>query len=921
MIKEKLAGIVINLKNNISHQEYCSLINEIWKEITSPSNRHEFKEELLEIFYKLVVSCKELEQIKEKDIYIVQVFQELVDFFKDEINSEIQETEYRRIYLYFLKFLYLLQNEKHEELDQSINVFAYNLMDNISDFNHLFHLKDNGKYIFSLDNLILIVTDRFEKKNDDLLTLTFTVSLKSDREVEDNKDDDAQKKLNSIINDNELEYLNYMLNKNGRIICNSDWVDNYKCNNTIIVANEDTILIRNTTKSYFSGFDNIKKEKLAQPGYYVEIPKNGLKFTDAYNFIMDSNDIIDILFFVKRTLINGYYNIFLSESILVDPLDGKFNNVLNQFSNNDSQIIFSENHMNFESTLTKYLECLKFISRNNVKYIIKSNEFNFISFNYFIEVISIFEKKELILKYIENLEELLNKNLISNYHQVAEICFYKTVEEAEISLKEIDTLLSKYVSITENIMIQKDVNNQLIHSLPVKSSHDFLHEEWQILKKIYYFKHKKESALNEDYKYGSGIIEADSSDIVSLRTDVGEFSSIDFDFIYLSEDLETIDNSNELSSVTNKLLINSEKKEIIILPTTIGSIIENYKILRRLYEKGISYEYLQKMKSKIVDIKKIANIIESAGDFNNLLYFYHRKDANEISKEFALLYKIIIHLKNYSISVDKLDNWIKLILQYHYIEPALLKNHIDIINKFFSKCKQEYLSGALIIPLKTISHDSTLRKIYEKYYTVGNNRDGFGFIFDSMQLSEKIKRNEDDGKYYIKTNNHEKLINKIIFISDIIMTGQAVEKILNKYFGKNNSDSSSFIKDELVFIDNLNNILEVNTPKIMIGSIFCDKNRNEFLAGNDDREIKVEVDRTFNMIEFDKDIYWYEPKATNKIYSLYTELYGNRIIEAKDFCCMIRYNNMPQKFLPKITDKSNKYSIDNLFIRKQSERL
>jgi len=295
---------------------------------------------------------------------------------------------------------------------------------------------------------------------------------------------------------------------------------------------------------------------------------------------------------------------------------------------------------------------------------------------------------------------------------------------------------------------------------------------------------KSEISLKDSYIYEKGIIDKDIYDLI-IKTDKEEFSSNEYEIVILNEELSICKEDNQLNSMTNKLFINYPEKHILVLPSNVSNIIENHKRINQIMKHAISYEYADKIQLKISEINKITKLIECGGAIEELIIqFYNNKNIIPNSKRFILLYKIIIHLKNNLIDEKKFDKWIKLILENHYYEPALLDDYKINIQKFFTKCATDYNNGTIIIPLKTIGHYSTLRKIYENYYVEDKSRDWFGFIFDSTQMNGKISK-EEDGTYYIKSTHTKNKITKILLITDIIMTGQGAENVLNMNFGKN----------------------------------------------------------------------------------------------------------------------------------------
>ncbi len=926
MISTQLDAIKLNLNEVITYEKYCALHNEIWFDITKESNRVEFKVELLELFYRMIVRCKELDKIKDKDLFIIQPYEILVGLFKEQIITDINTTKFKDIYLYFLKFLYALKNKDHTELEKSLDIFSENLIDSISDFNHLFQVKDQGgdAYIFPVKNLVVIVTESFKKHNNNLLALTFTVNLESGRFHSKDKlsKEELEEKgaLNKIIQDYNLKYLDYILNKNANILSGTSWVKNFKINNVIMVRTDRSVLIRNTQKTYFNDDNTVCSEdiRLAQRGYYIEkkIDDNKISNLDEWIYKTSPKELLE---FLRISIDSENYNIFLKDSLITNPIDNSFVDYVNKFASNDRKIIYNKDD-EYESTNINFMKCLIKLSRNRIVKIIDYNPVDFVTLNHYLEIISLLENKDLIVKFINIYLEKLNGKSEKSLNEL-ENTFYIVLKDSNLKLEKVNSIYYKYIKLLENILEHKKTDHFFVQALPIKTDREFIQDEIQLINKIYSNKSAQQLIELDGYEYQSGRFE-ESDEYIEISTNNKEnYSSYEYSVKYFSEEMNEIYEDFNLVRVNiiNKFIVNKKNKQIFVVPNSVANLISNYIKVSKLSINAISYEYLMEINNQPDNLEEIAKLVKSGGYIKSLYEsLFDSDEVDNDSLEFVLNYKIFTHLIKYKIKKADYSKWISLILEYHYCEPARLSIHKSNVHNFFDKCKEEFLDkGTIIIPLNGVGHDSTMKNIYKSFIDNNGYRDTFELIFDSTKINGMI--NKKNGIYYIDIPNEvEKKIVKILFVTDIVMTGSAATKTIKHYFGKNSANVDFFHTNDLIFISNFKEILDFNKPEIKIASIFCNKNIKKIddeLRDDSKLNFPILIDDTFDSIIFDKNKYWFEPSENNEIYKLFKLLYRNHI--KNSFCCMIRYNNMPNKHLPLITEKTNKYDIGNLFVRKQ----
>lgn len=926
MIKNSINAIIVNLENVIDHKTFCKIKDEVWNDIIPPNKRKQNKFKLLEVFFVLITHCKELEKIENKKVYITDVVEELLGLFRTHLVSEDLLVKYSEVNVVFLKFLYLLKIENHITLKESLGIISEKLIESISDFKHIFHLKDDeDRYIFSLENLILIVTEQFDPNKMDLLPLTFTVSLKSG--IKCTTDNDAEK-LNKLIHENNFEYLNLLLNGNGFLVPELDWIQNYKENNVICVVTENEVLIRSTNKSYFNrAAVNTENKDLAQPGYYVKYPIEKFHLMSFVDYLKHNNDFLSSIEVINNMISNGYYNVFHNSAICIDQLSGRFICVMNPYSNNDSRIITNgaETLDDRDHNLFIFLKYLGKISKENIVYLFKNyNYTDIITLNYLVEILKVIRDTKNIELFLLLIESNASEEEISN---VVDKSFFDLFDEIESNISQIENMIVGYTKIQQTIFEISDTDG--VHHYPILSSKIPKFKSCEAFYWLYRLLNKNDFDLFEIdncFTIYNGTLSKSIKDIIII-TKEKKFSKNDYKFWLMNEDGEIEEVKQFPMSLKLSFVISKCNKHLLIIHQKNMTVIDKMQYLGKISETTFDESYLIQINKQRECFEKVSLLVENAGysNYHILKYFRNQKISDE-SKKFVVIAKILNHLYLHKICISNYGNWLKLILEYHYFEPAMIDVYHDKIREFFAYCFDQFTShGALIVPFKSMDHDPTIYHYYKHCFTGDGGRDWFSFIFDSSRNSERIIQ-KDDGKYYINCgknpkNNNLSLIKKIIFLTDIIMTGNAANKILNNYLATKNmkgvdldaSGKSQLLScNQMLNIPQLNTIIENNNVDLEVASIYIDKNTTCFNANG----FTVRVNKEISCVEFDKDEYYFSAEATNKINILYQELYNQR--DEGEFCCMVRKFNMPAKYLKFLTSYKDTPSEAALFRRKHN---
>jgi hypothetical protein len=275
-------------------------------------------------------------------------------------------------------------------------------------------------------------------------------------------------------------------------------------------------------------------------------------------------------------------------------------------------------------------------------------------------------------------------------------------------------------------------------------------------------------------------------------------------------------------------------------------------------------------------VKTTINIINSIG-LNHVNYNIFNVNDNKNLNIAIPLFKLLWHFQIYKIIDDKIITFFNAVINSHYIESAL---NSELISKYFDNLitlsNQE---GVLIISKEASGDQGTLKFMYDNWGIRSGTKNLLCKSFDAKDLEQKIEVNKC-GKF----NYREKLISKIIFITDNIMGGTATIQMLDFHISNKKVDKNKHFV-EIDSEKNVSKIIKANdNVEIEVHSIF----------GYEDGKDKIKQKYTDIEVVFHNII---ESKfiSDRKMQKDIKLLYNYNIREG--IRCMMRCNNMPNTFV------------------------
>ena len=801
----------------------------------------------------------------------------------------------------FISFLHALLHR--QDVYDTTNTYRFmefynSLFDVIEHVKWIFSLQDENKErIFPIQKLIEDVANTFELDQEHYLQLVFSLELFNYAELGDGDKGKIKEKMLAIADEYNILLIR-LLCEGGRVLFAGNASRNSTLNGTIIVESNKKILIRNPQENYFiSVGDELDKYngKIGTEGKDQDNP-------DAYYYIYEKNDdekLVNIRKLLSRKyptrsrleaiiylLKNNKANVFLGDCFWINQNKLEFIKVINPFCDKDDGVItekgrLAEGSNNFEkiinTLLNEYDEC-------GACAIAERGKYDILTLDYLLAFF-----KELVQKSTDYLEKMIEyeRNDDDYYQNI----LLKIYFEDALSKGKVYEAIEKYKVFVKDHFCYSNIDSQTLFSthnklifpfkpfLPFEGDIKVLCEELvkneyvpnTITKKLSI---EKSGRVKKKYLIDDNEIQPDH--ILNL-------SSCQLD-------------ENEIEQ--GECLYNEDAKNIYLINTKSNGIAQTLERLGEEITNGI----LDKSKeSQYSDVETIISIISNIG-FSDKAKNFKRKNLGNVddaTKNIAV-YKLLWHFQVWEIEGERYTLFKELILDHYYTEWVL--NSTQYSELYFEDLKKDDQDAVMIIAKESDGEGATLRELFDA--TKDGERGVLRKAFDGNQIASNYK--VINGKHLY----HEEEINKIVFITDNILSGKSTKEMLMFYLknSKSNTDKRKYLWEESKIVPQI--LLSKPQINIEVKTILCtERGREAIETGFQEYNVHVS-----SVLQIPDDKF----KWNEEVEEIVEQLYEPEEERHRRDCiqCIFRPCNMPaENILPSFVKKIS--LLTGIFQRKE----
>ncbi|MGF2053976.1 hypothetical protein [Vagococcus fluvialis] len=818
-------------------------------------------------------SVEQLEIIAENFIEILKKFkgntrdEDIVALKNIAKYISLSSVESKTSGVLFSKFLYNLQNRK-KAISSNDLVKSYDLFEDIIEkCQWLFSVKKpkSSKTMFPIKDLIVGLVNQFEVDDDHLIHLAIMLQLYNNISLYKNKDIEIEQNIKKLIDEYGIRCLEYLLADDGYIVIEN--YDEYYKNGTLIFRANDKVLIRNTSKSYFSTSHEYKIEEEKDSNeiiaYYIEKKISNSSELKTFKEIMYSSDKKLKLDVLNDIFQNENYNVFTGTPFIVNSSNNTFEGLLNDYGKNDEFIIFNygvkdrsiNNFFNcLEEQLTGFRDISIIRSGANIltldfiihfhKYV--SNEFEF-CFNLNFEDDCELYQNEIVKSFFKYINE--NNNYI-------EYC--KAIEKYY-------SFIHTYVDIDHFDSMNPDMALIMPYEIYLPFDNPIMDITSKIpkLAKLEYrvIQYKSLPRLKFNYENENGhCIELDGYDLDEENIKkTGLFDTKD-----ALEDIKVF-----LDPAKNTFFYDKYINEIIIKMNKLLDIKKRFCLNKDVIYK-INNNHINELINIIYEVK-----------LNRLNYEVFRSnfDPSDSKKCSIILYKILWHFRVFDWELNKINVFFNIILRNHYTDSATKKGLDESVPRFINIIRSEIeKDGVLVVRKENEVNQGTLDRLVSRYSHEGE-RESLYKTQNLDYLKQNIRYSKDIDAYTFEGHK----IKKILFFVDNIMGGSSTKRMLDFYLKKGKNSNKSYVK----IGHKISEIVKKNKDlEIEVLSIWSFQNGKEFIE-TEFEEFSLKVN---TVTEISNEFY-----LNTTIEKKIKELYGDYISEELPKYLVIRANNMPKK--------------------------
>lgn len=762
--------------------------------------------------------CRTVTEINSTNLNIAEYKDDLNKLIKDAfeningifdegfINREIKEGKYLSEIqtIVFLKSLFTKYDNNEYDLEyteKEENEYR-NLVNNLEKISYIFSITDQeNKEIFPISELLFVILNKDDlSQNLDTVENLQTICLAL-QIFEYNPNIKKKIEINNVLERKNITFIKYLINKAIKI-GDSDWIENYKNNGTLVLydANSKQILIRNKNINYFDDENiknnyKIKKVELETNqqnqviAYYVEYSLESFQIQDLSKvtieeLIQNKNNKKDIITLLKLIYDNKNYNIFYDKALFRDGNDSII--PTNPFAANDKYIIHRDNQSSEDVTRFNYFSNGLYEDKTIYQILIKYGLKKVIGCG--INIVNLG-----MIMLLESIYHVGIDDLIQDYNNLT---FNKLVENWLERCPEYSTYLNFFLGAYTTLLKY------------ISDSNEFCTTKWE---NHYLFPYSLDiDGLLSKMEYNKKIkdLEIKSVKIIEDLANNGRYTINEVDGRpeknYCDFKIELLSYELPISTVLNKeklVFIDLEEKKVFLCDDNDVLYGQLRDKIREYNKNALSIESVNCNKISNDKIDKIETYMQCFKDA------YKQVHGDIVPLSDIASYRVANHLCFLGVDEKKLDTW------YEILNKHLIIKYDNVRNLGIGKDP-----NTLYVPKDRSRNQDTIKSIYEKYlgnYTARNKYD----LFDP-----NISFDEKTAKYCLNGN----IIQNVVLIFDLIQGGKGtIDKLVSyldikdpsRYVNTHDSDMVYVCKDRMP--TNVAEMVNTNQCKVIIKSIFA----------------------------------------------------------------------------------------------------
>lgn len=763
----------------------------------------------------------------------------------------------------FINFLNELRQKKTDNINELVKIYE-ELSSDLDRVDWVFSIQNEIDVpIFSLNLLMRNIVDNFKFDTENLISLSLLLRLYIKT---DSINGDISTKVEELIKTHNLKCLDY-IKQNGRQLLPALDV---KSNQTMVFKINKKVLIRHPDREYFQ---NIKEDEI---GY--ETDKEGRRIACFYEYVLDDDKTMSFvefcnevdsdknkLEFIIKILKDGSFNIFYEEAIVIS--ENQTYTLLNRFGTVDKNIVYqNQNYPNDFSNFLKVINVDNISVRQSIIY--RRNKFDILTLDFICKFLSLFTAASDRTKFLELKINFPEEEFLQNIYCKEFLNFYCT--DCRYPLE----VLEKYVDFFYDNITGYSMSTEmselksLVMPYKIYLPKNFMDKEF--LYQMYFddiaagnkLSVVEFSMSNDEYGDTNIIVKGQSAEGIydleheKVEVKIGEKHLGFFD------------------SSTNKLYYDREIARVTSKFINICKYIQSMKN---------SYEVMQKINWS--DVEKVIEIIQSIKllPINFTTFSVAPHTPNRLTQS-IFWYKILWHFNLWHWGKEKVEEFLRLVLQKHFIDPAI--NYRSIVNEWCNKISDLVKDRSNLVFQKENNIGTTLHAYIEE---LSLSRGGKQVIENTILDTRFI---EVSNKRLIYNENQ---IKKIIILVDNIMGGTSLSGALDYYFGYNEAKDDKgryFSTDTNIRGENFKKLqIPIEVRPIWSSAEVINKFKQFKFKSNEEEEINVKI--------IPEKIIDTQFKTDEEVQIISNKLYGPKSKKKYQIpdVLLLRFNNMPSKYI------------------------
>ena len=723
--------------------------------------------------------------------------------------------------------------------------------------------KCEGVRLYPIYEMMIGMIQDFECDNDHLVNLAIALQMFETAGTYAKIEESAKirEEILKIADKRNIQFLRYLV-EGGTLLFDED---DYKKNGTLMVVKNRQIIIRNIKPNYFSSYfsDEIIEEE-NQLAWFATISLNAdEELTDLADVFYNGtqHDKQKLLEMAEEEEI---FNIFLPKRIVRNKNNHEIKRFLNPASAKDRVIVCCTKEE--ENSKQGFLKMLRSKEAKVRGCWIFRDNFDVLTVDFyaafFIDVVK--DRWKICVDLETGKEQFYQGWLIDRF--LTETLNDEEKNDEEI-LKDLYDFLIQYFDFKE--FNEEALMDGRLLAFPCLGN--FI----PILKDYFSPESMKKRILSgqeEEWECGRAAY-CDSRqkwEISGRRLKESEF---------LTSDLISVTEGGQKLPKEDLIVFISQDNARVIYSDTVMQANKRLRKIQDILERQV-VKYDSKGCYMGKNLDRLLHLMD-ANNFDKEIYDFFQAD-DKVKRKIVCLYKVLWHFQIFNITKEHISNFWRLILEKHYCkmveDESSIKNYFDEMSEFSDE------NGTLVIAKESSGNDSTLHYLYQKFGHGDRSRKRLSYAFDAGAINKRLKI---DGN---KITWNENELKKIIFMSDNLMNGGSLRKMLN-YQIKGEDDAT---RDYVRLDCPVSEILKKNPHiKVEIHIAFGFKNCVE------------EIEKKYPVSIVIHNIIPEKFRSDSDTVKLVEELYDRKTDER--ICCVFRYNNQPFKsVLPEIALDSRK---------------